>query len=337
MRVLVIGQGLAGTLFSHAALEKGWDCHVIDAGYASASAVAAGMFNPMSFRRVVEVWDAERHLSSMKATYSALSDQLGEQLIHFLPIHKRLSNSDYAALWNRQATTLKWIEPVTYQQGTANEGIVHGGGWVNLPRLLHLWRAQLSLQNRFERRALSHRDIDNLNNGAWDAFVDCRGMHLRNAPETPRMDLRGNRGEILTLASQDAPALPSSYILNFGKWTLPIGPNQWRLGASYEWKRQDIEPNPETADFLLHALKNAVPHSASLRVQSHEVGVRPVSKDRRPMVGPCPERPKWHIFNGLGTRGVLIGPKWANLLVDIVIGDAQTPDIVNPKRLVFPV
>mgnify|MGYP000085117615 CR=1 FL=1 len=93
MRVLVIGQGLAGTLFSHAALEKGWDCHVIDAGYASASAVAAGMFNPMSFRRVVEVWDAERHLSSMKATYSWLSDQLGEQLIHFLPIHKNLLGS----------------------------------------------------------------------------------------------------------------------------------------------------------------------------------------------------------------------------------------------------
>ena len=324
MRVLVIGQGLAGTLFSHAALEKGWDCHVIDAGYASASAVAAGMFNPMSFRRVVEVWDAERHLSSMKATYSALSDQLGEQLIHFMPIHKRLSNSDYAALWNRQATTLKWIEPVTYQQGTANEGIVHGGGWVNLPRLLHLWRAQLSLQNRFERRALSPRDIDNLNNGAWDAFVDCRGMHLRNAPETPRMDLRGNRGEILTLASQDAPALPSSYILNFGKWTLPIGPNQWRLGASYEWKRQDIEPNPETADFLLHALKKCrAPIQQASESNPTRSAFGPFPKTGAPWWDRVQKDPSGTSSMALGTRGVLIGPKWANLLVDIVIGDAQ--------------
>ena len=71
MRILVVGQGLAGTLVSHAALQRGWDCHVMDSGQPSASSVAAGMFNPMSFRRIIEVWDARPHLDSMTATYRA--------------------------------------------------------------------------------------------------------------------------------------------------------------------------------------------------------------------------------------------------------------------------
>ena len=88
MRVLVVGQGLAGTLVSHAALQRGWDCHVVDSGKPSASSVAAGMFNPMSFRRIIEVWDARAHLDSMTTTYRAFEAELDETFLHFLPILK---------------------------------------------------------------------------------------------------------------------------------------------------------------------------------------------------------------------------------------------------------
>ena len=46
--------------------------------------VAAGMFNPVSFRRIVEVWNAEAHLKAMRDTMASIEEALGleGQLLH---------------------------------------------------------------------------------------------------------------------------------------------------------------------------------------------------------------------------------------------------------------
>jgi glycine/D-amino acid oxidase-like deaminating enzyme len=43
----------------------------------------------------------------------------------------------------------------------------------------------------------------------------------------------------------------------------------------------------------------------------HFAGVRPTVKDRRPLVGTHAEYSAIHILNGLGTRGVMLGPSMA--------------------------
>ncbi len=173
MRILVIGQGLAGTLVSHFGLQRGWDVHVIDAGYPSASSVAAGMFNPMSFRRIVEVWEAEEHLNIMRKTFAELESITATKLLHDLPIHKRLANAEYAGLWQDQTEQLKWLLPPT--KCWPEEGVVEGGGWVNLPLLLSTWRTRLIDEGRFEQRPYQDDDGRGLSHGTWDAVVDCRG------------------------------------------------------------------------------------------------------------------------------------------------------------------
>ena len=75
----------------------GLDVHVVDAGLPSAS-VAAGMYNPMSFRRIVEVWDAQAYWDAMQATYRRFEALLDQPFLHPLPIRKRIPNADYAAL-----------------------------------------------------------------------------------------------------------------------------------------------------------------------------------------------------------------------------------------------
>jgi hypothetical protein len=46
----------------------------------------------------------------------------------------------------------------------------------------------------------------------------------------------------------------------------------------------------------------------------HFAGVRPTVKDRRPLVGTHAEYSAIHILNGLGTRGVMLGPSMAKAL-----------------------
>ena len=334
MRILVIGQGLAGTLASHFGLRKGWDVHVIDAGLPSASSVAAGMFNPMSFRRIIEAWEAEAHLRIMRQKFMELESITGSKLLFEMPIYKRLANSDYAALWKDKSTQLPWLNAPDAHWPA--EGIVEGGGWVNLPLLLHLWRDRLNAEQRFELRGFQNQDAENLKNGHWDAIVDCRGTSAGIDGTLPLLDIRPYRGELLTLQHQgDGETPPHAHILNFGKWTIPLGQNQWRLGASYEWNQTDLEPSTETQQYLLDALHAAVPNMGAMTVTEHQVGLRPVSRDRRPAVGPYPGVPGWYVLNGLGTRGVLIGPRWALHLVDIIDGEASLTPETKPDRLLF--
>lgn len=328
MRVLIIGQGLAGTLASHACLQRGWDVHVIDSGAHCASSVAAGMYNPMSFRRIVEVWDAQLHWDAMQATYADIEATLADTFLHPLPIRKRIPNADVADLWNSKSADIPWISKVTTLPNGDQVGTVNGGGWLNLPRMLAAWRVHLTQLGRFSDDTWRPDSPTS----DWDAIVHCRGVHERLDNAIDPLDIRANRGEILTIAPENA-ALPTDLIDNFGKWTVPLGGGQWRLGASYEWNRTDLDPTEATRDFLLDALSNAHGATMDCRIHSHEAGLRPVSKDRRPAVGPRPGKPGHYVFNGLGTRGVLIGPRWAQHLVDGLSGDSEWDPIVHPSRL----
>lgn len=287
----------------------------------------------MSFRRVVEVWDAAQHLTAMQRLYGDLERLLDATLLHPLPIHKRIPNDEYLTLWNQQAELLPWIEPVVKNEWGQNVGIVHGGGWLNVPLLLERWRDHLKASGRFQSRSLSPDDRRDLASGHWDALVDCRGFHQRTATGVSPLDIRGNRGEILTIRTPTKPPAQDR-IHNFGKWVIPIGNGHWRLGASYEWNRMDLEPTEDTARHLLQAFQTANGHEISGEPPvAHDVGIRPVSKDRRPAVGLHPESNNWFVFNGLGTRGVLIGPRWSQLLADHILSQSLLPEALNPARL----
>ena len=294
MRVLVVGQGLAGTLVSHAALQRGWDCRVVDSGQPSASSVAAGMFNPMSFRRIIEVWNARTHLDAMTTTYRAFEADLGESFLHFLPILKQIPNEEYAEEWNRKAMDSPWIEPVRSDADVLKRfpdavsspghgyGLVQGGGWLDLPSLIQAWRSRLMEEGRFSKAPWTAAQALQAHRDGWEAIIDCRGYAATLDPTTVPLDIRANRGEILTLEKDGNATLPDTHILNFGKWTLPTRPGSWRLGASYEWNRTDLDPTPETREFLMASLRQAAPNEEAMEMTRHEVGLRPVSKDRRP-------------------------------------------------------
>ena len=69
------------------------------------------------------------------------------------------------------------------------------------------------------------------------------------------------------------------------------------------------------------------------QLEKHEAGLRPASPDRRPMVGPWPGQPKGVLMlNGLGTRGVLVGPSAALALVRWWMDDGPIPEEMDLSR-----
>ena len=61
-------------------------------------------------------------------------------------------------------------------------------------------------------------------------------------------------------------------------------------------------------------------------------GIRPTVKDRRPLVGAHPEHKNMFVLNGLGTRGVMIGPYIAKQLFNHIENEMPLDDEINIIR-----
>ena len=67
-------------------------------------------------------------------------------------------------------------------------------------------------------------------------------------------------------------------------------------------------------------------------VTDHTAGIRPTVNDRRPLVGVHQEHKQLVVLNGLGTRGVMIGPTVAKNLFNHLEKGAELDPEIDIKR-----
>ena len=105
-RILILGAGLAGTCLAHQLLRRGQHVHLIDSGENHSSSIAAGMVNPMVFRRMNKSWRLDEFLPEAQAFYQEISQEIGEELYHPIVI-RRFFSSLYSLLANFGLSTLQ--------------------------------------------------------------------------------------------------------------------------------------------------------------------------------------------------------------------------------------
>lgn len=64
----------------------------------------------------------------------------------------------------------------------------------------------------------------------------------------------------------------------------------------------------------------------------HEAGIRPSSIDRRPILGQHPQFNNYYIFNGLGTKGVMLAPYFSQQLLNHIENNCTISMEVDVKR-----
>ncbi len=62
LSILIVGAGLAGTSLAQRLLEKQQQVTLIDSGQNNSTAIAAGIINPMDFRRMNKSWRVDDFL-----------------------------------------------------------------------------------------------------------------------------------------------------------------------------------------------------------------------------------------------------------------------------------
>jgi glycine oxidase len=85
---------------------------------------------------------------------------------------------------------------------------------------------------------------------------------------------------------------------------------------TYDWSDKTNIPTAAGKQELIDKLKELI--SCEFEIVKHLAGVRPTVKDRRPLVGTHPVYAQLHVLNGLGTRGVMLGPYLAQQLFEYI-------------------
>ena len=335
---LIIGSGLAGIAFAETALQNEKSIFVIDIDMQSASKVAAGLYNPVVLKRFTPVWDANEQLKLLESFYSNLEAKLNCQFNFKTPILRKFFSIEEQNNWFVAADTIS-LSPflstqlITKKYQSINSpfdyGKVNQTGYVNVALLIQEYKKYLIKENLFSNETFNHDNIVLLSDGIQYnnikakhiIFAEGFGMHFN--PFFNDLPLDGAKGELLIIKTLE---LDLDVVVNTSIFILPLGNYLYKVGATYNWTDKSNTPTPEGKQELLYKLNEIL--SCNFEVIKHYAGVRPTVKDRKPLIGTHPNHSALHVLNGLGTRGVMLGPTMAKVLFEnIEFGKPINPEI----------
>jgi glycine/D-amino acid oxidase-like deaminating enzyme len=140
------------------------------------------------------------------------------------------------------------------------------------------------------------------------------------------LPFRPVKGEILMID----PEIQIDFIYNRKIFILPYKKGLYKVGSTYTWDYMDVLPTEEAKNFLEEKLNQIF--RVKYNVVAHFAGIRPATKDRRPFIGMHPDYPFVGIFNGLGSKGVSLGPYFAQQFVGYLLKDKELDKEVNINR-----
>lgn len=341
---IIVGRGLAATVLMHAFRREGISFRVIgDASLSGCSRVAAGIWNPVVFKRMTKSWMAGELIDCLLEFYSECEQVLGTKLLTLRDIIKPFSEEQEKKLWQKKAAGVlsTFIDPeIHYKLPDFLRGCRIADGYGRVLRSGNLdvktfidasadFFSDRITTERFEHTALSLLEgIVSYKSHTARNIVFCEGHLLKFNPLFNWVPLRPAKGEILTI---HAPGLGlSNAVFNRNGFLMPLGDDLFRVGATYEWG----DPNDETSSAGRKELEQKVRNmtQAEFRVRGHEAGVRPSCLDRRPVIGPHPNYPQAFLFNGLGTKGVMLAPFFAKNFVYFFFQKEALNAEINIKR-----
>ncbi|PPK86223.1 glycine/D-amino acid oxidase-like deaminating enzyme [Neolewinella xylanilytica] len=345
---LIVGQGLAGTLIGYRLECAGHSVHYIDAPeQTAASAVAAGIINPITGRRFVKSWRIDDLLPEARKLYAELERTLGVPIWHDIPLVRTLFNRGDQNDWLARSGDPGYDDyldddpalggiPAITEPAFSYAGVRHSAR-VDVALLVERFRARLRGEQRISETALDYGDLSvggtriSLVLGdrtrIYDRVIFCEGWRSRSNPWFGDLPYGGNKGEVL-IVKTEAPLLDR--LFKHRIFLVPQSDDTYWVGATSQNLWTDEGPTPDARKYLEDRLRELI--TVPYEIVDHRAAVRPTIRDRRPVIGVHPEHPTLWIFNGLGTKGASLAPLVSRWLLAALAGDAAVPGEVDLGR-----
>lgn len=326
---IIVGAGLAGISFAETAILNNRTFTVISDDSQNSSWVAAGLYNPVILKRFSLPQDAAVHLEYMVPFYERIQERLGVKFNHHLPVYRKFTSIEEQNNWF-QAADKPALEPFLFPKIVHTQysglpapfgfGKVLHTGYVDTVALLEAYHNYLKedyclLEDTFDYSVLKIEDDYVEYRGIRAChIVFAEGFGIHANPYFKHLPLDGTKGELLLIK---APGLNLDVAVNASIFILPLGNDIYKMGATYEWYDKTAIPTQAGKDELIEKLDELI--SCEYEILEHLAGIRPTVKDRKPLIGTHPEYKRVHLLNGLGTRGVMLGPSMAKELYESII------------------
>jgi glycine/D-amino acid oxidase-like deaminating enzyme len=338
---IIIGQGLAGSVLAYMLMQEGQNVQIIDAeNIPSSSKVAAGLYNPVTGRKLVKTWLADKIFPFLEDFYPKLEKELNAKFFYPIPIYRPFVNEDSQKFFKSDHVPDDFSDFASLEfENTKYQNIVNsqlGGvttkhsGWVDLKVMLEAFRRYLAPQPpegelKSDSKAPSLGRFDVSTGGA--TVIYCEGFNAINNPYFNYLPFSPVKGELLDIEIEN---INIQEIINQGAFVIPLKNNIYRLGATYSWHELDFIPTEQGKQDLVEKYQKLM--KPDMKILAHRAGVRPATKDRRPFIGMHPEFQNLGIFNGLGSKGVSLAPFFAKQFVDFLVNNKELHPEVNINR-----
>jgi glycine oxidase len=340
---LIVGQGLAGSVLYHFLSRKEKNAIVIDQyNPQSSSNIAAGIIHPITGRRMVKTWMADILIPFAEQTYSEIENHLEEKLFLKKNILELIVTSKERNDWNNKTASGDLNNYLDTENTDAlyndilvahQDKISIKSGWLNISKMIDLFRKELAakknlLEEQFDFNALkvveqgiSYKEIE------AEKVIFCEGAKSLQNPFWKHLPFLPSKGEVLTIHSNQ---LKLEHILTRTIFILPLGENLYKVGSTFSWNELNEIPTKNARENLLARLEKII--TVPFEVVDHQAAIRPTVKDRRPFIGLHHEHNQVGIFNGLGTKGVLLAPFFANHFTDYLAGNTELMKEVDVRK-----
>ncbi len=325
-------------------MERGKNIFVFDEPKKNtASAVAAGLFNPIIGKLMKQAWMADQLFPYLFQFYERAEKLLGHHFFHPQTIYRPFISVEEQNEWmgrSEEPEIKKFIEQIFTSSSFAD--VVNdrlGGvltkqsGYLDTNLFMravcdflkgkHIYREIFfdSSKLKIAPDSVSYEDIEAV------SIIFCDGLNANNNPFFDWIPIRPLKGETLTvLLDRKLEA-----IFNRGVYIVPNNrDNTYKVGATYTpgdtTEETSAKARKELEEKLSELIKNP------FEVHHQHWGMRPTTPDRRPVLGAHPAYKNVLIFNGLGTKGVSLAPYFSNLLALWLEGATEIAIEVNIER-----
>lgn len=332
MKILVVGCGVAGICLTHEFLQAGCGVNVIDNGKNVSSAVAAGIINPLVFRRMTLSWRGPELIPFAHNKYCELEELSAHSFFHPLVIRRLFASEQELDFWKKKQVLTEYapyMETLTEEdlnfpldQNTFGTARVKQASYIDTGAFMQANREYFQSKGIFSNETFNHAELDAehavYKGVSYDYIVFAEGKDAKYNPLFSYLPLQQTKGEVLTIQSE---TIHSAESLNRKCFLLPVGNQLFKVGSTYVWNTDNTIPTEEGKQTIAANLSSIT--SEPYTIVEHKAGVRPTVPDRRPLLGKHPEFPKMVIANGLGTKGYMLAPLLMHELVNHLLNGTE--------------